>query len=949
MTRTGPDFGAAPGPVAGGALIGACAVVPLWALEVVLLARAGTFPAVADALLFALFDLGLLLVAATMLGALQGVAVRSIGAVARWLSHTPARVPAWETLLYTAASVPAAAYLSAHLFEGRRAKEMSSRHLIAVGVGLCAVALFAGATRLALWVRARIRRAPASAAAAGSLALLGGAGALVWTDGHVLLRLYPPLHMALCAGALILAELAVAILAMRRPVRASARFIALGLATAGLCATVTGLEAQGLRAIVLERAPLGGKVLAALPLSEAARPRLEAGSPSAAGPPLPLGPRRTGRDIVLITVDALRGDRLGGSARRGLTPNLDRLAAASTVFSRAYCQVPHTSFSIATLLTGQYVHARAALGLPTRVETLPELLRRFGYKTAGFFPPAVFFIDRERFREYEDGRYGVEYVKYEYLDGRGRTDQVLAFLRGDRPSRVFIWVHYFEPHEPYLRHQDFDFGPSAQERYDGEVAATDREIGRLLEALDRLRPGAIVAVTADHGEEFGEHGGHYHGTTLYDEQARVPLILRVPGVPAGRVAGPVGTVDLAPTLLSLVDIPPPAAMTGTDLGPWLAGADPSRLPAAFSEVLSRKMAASGRHKLIVDFSARVSELYDLEADPAERHNLADAQPRRVAELRREIERRLGVIAGGTRTAREAALSRARAGDPAALPEVLEVLREGDSEARREAAALLFALVGPAARADLESYLEDADPEVAHRVSLAAARLGVARALQRTRRLLERADLPPTMRRQAALALAERGYADGLQVLIEATAAVYRFEDRQAATLALGSLRDARAVPALVQLLRDVRLRRFAVAALGRIGDPRAVEALLTLLERDRFISVREAAARALGEIGDRRAARTLVTLLAGETERSVIAEILTTLARLDAIPAGAPRGRDLWIVLRAERAGPTRVSSGGADLGVLEIRAGVGAYLIEGVSDSATVAVSDAKLLGTWR
>jgi HEAT repeat protein len=205
-----------------------------------------------------------------------------------------------------------------------------------------------------------------------------------------------------------------------------------------------------------------------------------------------------------------------------------------------------------------------------------------------------------------------------------------------------------------------------------------------------------------------------------------------------------------------------------------------------------------------------------------------------------------------------------------------------------------------------------------------------------------------MRRQAALALAERGYPDGLEVLIEATAAGHPFEERQAATAALGTLGDARAVPALVQLLRDVRLRRFAVGALGRIGDRRAVEPLLALLRGDRFISVREAAARALGEIGDRRVATRLVALLAGERERPVVAELLATLARLEALPRGAAQGGDLWLVLRAERAGPARVSSGGADLAVLQVRAGLGAYLLENVPAATRISVADATLLGSW-
>jgi HEAT repeat protein len=936
------------GALSGGALLGGVAALPLWALEMAWLLRAGTFASAGEALQFALFDLGLLLLSGTTLGALQGVLVRLVSAVARRLAGERGRSAAWEVVLYALASVPPAAYLAARMFAGRRAQAMPGHHLIAVGAGLAAVVCTAMGARVAVAARSRVPRLRGVVAAALVAALLCAACALAWADRVVLVRLYGPMHVALAGGALVLAEFAAAVAGARLHADRRTLPITLLLVLAGPCATATGLDSERFRAVALDRASLGGKVLAALP---DAGPRDAAVvPPPPASLPQVQGPRLPARDIVLVTVDALRADRLGAwGYRRGITPNLDRLAAESIVFTRAYCQIPHTSFSIATLLTGQYVRTRATLGLPTRVETIAEVLRRFGYKTAGFFPPAVFFIDHDRFREFEESRYGVDYVKYEYLDGPGRTDQVLAFLAAQQAPRLFLWAHYFEPHEPYSRQPGFDFGASASDRYDGEVAATDREIGRLLAAVDRLRPGAIVAVTADHGEEFGDHGGHYHGTTLFDEQARVPLLLRVPGVPARRVDGPVGIVDLCPTLLSLVDVPPPAAMTGTDLGPWIAGADPERLPAAFSEVLSRKMAARGHDKLIVDYSTRVAELYDLRADPGERRNLADTDPRRVAELRGEIDRRLAVIAGlDPRAAHEAALARARAGDPAALPDVLEALRDGDVEARREAAGLLFAVAAEPARVDLERYLDDADPEVAHRVALAAARLGVPRAVERARRLLERPDLPAAMRRQAALALAERGLLDGFDVLLSTAAAAERFEDRQAATVALGSLHDRRATPTLIKLLLDVRLRRFAVGALGELHDARALAPLLDLCEHDRFISVREAAARALGDIGDPACAPRLRAQLMREPERPVVAEMLATLARLHALPRGERDGGDLWLVLQAERAGAVRVSAGGVDLAVLEARAGLGAYPLEGATPASPLSVAGARLVSTW-
>src|SRR5205814_9853347 len=139
-------------------------------------------------------------------------------------------------------------------------------------------------------------------------------------------------------------------------------------------------------------------------------------------------------DVFLITIDAWRADRLSAQ----VSPNLHRLAERGVVFDQAYAQVPHTSFSVATLLTGKHVYALSALGLDAaRHETLAEVLRRERYKTAAFYPPSVFYVDHGRLRGLEESAYGFEYVKYEYLAAPARTDQVIRFLESERPARTF--------------------------------------------------------------------------------------------------------------------------------------------------------------------------------------------------------------------------------------------------------------------------------------------------------------------------------------------------------------------------------------------------------------------------------------------------------------------------------------------------------------------------------
>ncbi len=842
------------------------------------------------------------------------------------------RAGRWEPIVLAAVGAPWVVWLAACAFEGRRARTMAGKS--AMQAALVVVGVFA------LWVASRgviaLRERLRAGRPAGmwGATLLVVAAALVIGDHVLLPRLYPFFHISLRMASVAAALAGAAALAPTRRARLPVLLVALGGGPVALAALAAFPE---LRAAAFERGSLSS--LARLPIWQGEASRSLRAADNALAPPA--GPRFPGRDVFLLTVDALRADRLGSYGYRRPTPNLDRLAAQSVVFDRAYASTPHTSFSLASILTGRHVHARLAQAASAgRVsvgahETLPEILRTFRVKTAGFFPPAVFFIDHERFLDYEQSAYGFEYVKYEFLDATLRAAQLGAFLDADgRGRQVFAWIHYFEPHEPYLRQPGFDFGPSASDRYDGEVAATDRAVGRLLARIDAERPDAIVIVTADHGEEFDDHGGHYHGTTLFDEQLRVPLIVRVPGVAPRRVRAPVGTVDIAPTLLSLLDIPTPAGLDGVDLSPWMAeGPLPESLARVqrpvFAEVLQKRMIARGDEKLVCDFAGGFCSLYDLARDPGERHDLATERPARVAALRRDLQRALDRLADvDDHDPAERALARARAGDPEAAEGLRALIAGADIERARLAAGLLF---------DISDRLDAAavprgvggDVELAERLRLAAARAGDAAARADVRALLDRPDLPSAMRFQAALALAERGDGSGLGVLARAVAAGESFEQRVAAASALGGLRDCRATAPLLAVLADVRMRRFAVRALGALGDPRAVPRLCALVGGDSYISVREESARALGRIGDRAAAVDLLAAARREREPSVVAaalEALDALGRLppDAVPCPsgdcaslvmAPRAgsADLWLLYAPGASGRVRLRIGTAE------------------------------------
>lgn len=672
----------------------------------------------------------------------------------------------WLARYVALAALPGLIWLALQLFAGPRAQKIPARPLLqALLVGLGGLAVKLGVEWLA---QRRGKRQHGLA-----LLALGLCVACLIGDRLILPRLYPWFHHALQFLALLCALYVPAALLSGRPWSVSAwcgRVKRLQeQTTRSLCAVVVPLllvpiavraswtamdrlhRASVLRSHVLEYTAVGAALMrpyAALRAAEnqrRKRARLIAPLPDSRGaadatedkvmPPSYSGPRFSGRDVVLITVDALRHDRLH------LMPTVQALAARGITFSRAYTQVPHTSFALATLLTGKPVYALLTLGQDAAShETLPLILRRFRYKTAAFYPPSVFYIEHDRLKSLEDSAYGFEYVKYEYLDGSRRTDQVLAFLESERPERAFVWVHYLEPHEPYERHADLPLGPSDtplpenasdSARYDGEIAFVDREIARLLDYLRAKRPGAVILLAADHGEEFSEHGGRYHGTTLYEELVHIPLILStVPDVSATADAGiatdaapshaeaslrlspqtyrtPVGLLDVAPTLLGLLDIERSVRMRGRDLSPWILTAAPT-LPQnpVFAEIGRKKMVVLGDDKLICDLSTDACQLFQLQTDPGEQHNVLGLRADVAARLRAVLNRSLAEAQryeAQPDTAQPAAtqpaakvdaqlVARAQQGDRGVLPELLAALSHAGSDATTRRA--LLAVIGP---------------------------------------------------------------------------------------------------------------------------------------------------------------------------------------------------------------------------------------------------------------
>jgi len=399
-------------------------------------------------------------------------------------------------------------------------------------------------------------------------------------------------------------------------------------------------------------------------------------------------------NVVLVTIDTLRADHCSvyGYAKR-TTPGLERLAREGTLFEAAYAPMATTGPSHASMFTGLFPRTHGLVkngfAFPAGPRTLTEELAAKGYRTAAVVSSYVLaskFGFARGFESYDDdfrGSHGTFQSRiWEGIEAPAnfdrRADETTQHAIQWLDSRAaasgnhtaappfFLWVHYFDPHDPYdppdpYRH-DFAAAPGASDLdrevggYDGEIAFTDAELGVFLDGLSR-RAGdgaTLVIVVGDHGEGLMDHGHMHHGLQIYEESVRVPWIVWWPGhVPAGRrVTTPVELVDLMPTVLTLVGGgATPPALQGRDLAPLLAAkpAPPEQRPVFLQRRLYKTQEVEGRQVQGEKYGVRMGtwkylealgegtrELYDLSSDPGERRNRVDEQPERAASLTREL-------------------------------------------------------------------------------------------------------------------------------------------------------------------------------------------------------------------------------------------------------------------------------------------------------------------------
>jgi hypothetical protein len=792
-------------------------------------------------------------------------------------------------------------------------------------------AMVLGGIVAAAWLLPRLALLARSPVVLGLLGLALAAGGWLG-DSYLLPRLYPAFHAALLVVAL--GGAALAAMAGRAGSKPPGRIllaVAAGVLALPIVCAVTAPRAAraldrdaSLRIVLVEHAPIAGRAVA---VAMALRSRTEQPSPAALAP-APAEVARAldweGHDVLLLTVDALRADHVSAYGYdRPTTPNIDALARAGTLFDSAYCPTPHTSYSLTSMMTGKYLRPLLRLGQGQDSETWAQDLRHYGWRTAAFYPPAVFFIDEERFARFEDERLGFEYAKVEFAGPVLREAQVKAYLDGapsDRP--LFLWVHFFEPHEPYVVHPGhvFSGGPSPDvDAYDSEVAEADDGIGRIVRLMRLRRPDPVIIVTADHGEEFGEHGGRYHGTTVYEEQVRVPLVVVGPNVRrAARSPSVAQTIDLLPTTLSALGIPRPARLRGRDLGPALALAEARDAGAggdgfALAETDDYELLATGPDRLICERRAAACALYRPGVDKDERRDWAAEEGPRFDALRSELRTAMrdhGRYEVPADARWPEALRRGIQGDVEAASDVASLLEDADVTVRRKAAEVSFELRSPAAIPEEKRALAaDEDEAVRDFAALALVRAGdtvppIALGLLRSS--------DAGWRRRAALALGDRGDARACDELgawwAELSAATQgggadgepprlTIDLRSARELldAAAAARCRGAVPSIVRALDDVRVRPYAADALATLGDERARAPLLHLLATEPYVTTRPHEARALLALGVRdwsapSPASEVSTVLAGPPGPARIAVLLSDAAAQLKVTAngGAP-------------------------------------------------------------
>lgn len=299
-------------------------------------------------------------------------------------------------------------------------------------------------------------------------------------------------------------------------------------------------------------------------------------------------------NIIIIAVDTLRADHLGCYGYpRNTSPNIDKFAKDSVIFTNSYAPSPLTTPSFASMLSSlpPYKHGakRNGMSIFEHIVILPEYLKEYGYYSGAFISTNVLRkklcgLDKG-FNTYSEILNKRKWMKIFSVEGDASAvnEAVSKWLYRNSKRKLFLWVHYIEPHLPYVYHKEFDYGykkaiPSFYpkgssykkiRKYDTEVGYNDYYIGDLIEKIRELDlyNDSLIIFLADHGESFGEHNEYGHGRKLFNSCLHIPLIVKLPGNKnaSSEVDRNVSILDVAPTIFSMMDYTVPDVMEGKDL------------------------------------------------------------------------------------------------------------------------------------------------------------------------------------------------------------------------------------------------------------------------------------------------------------------------------------------------------------------------------------------------
>jgi Sulfatase/Domain of unknown function (DUF4976)/Putative metal-binding motif len=354
-------------------------------------------------------------------------------------------------------------------------------------------------------------------------------------------------------------------------------------------------------------------------------------------------------DVIYVFVDALRADHLSAYGyKRKTSPNLDKLAARSSLFQNAFTPAPNTFEALPKFTQGTYWDAH--------IQGWPEVMDRNGYD-ALLFPRRISTL-----RRHIKGMKVVESTRSGTFEET--IDSAITLLVTTPPDRPYCaYLYSTDTHRPYRPHEGFNYGTSITDLYDGEISYLDFHLGRLFDSLEKTGRlnDTLIVIMADHGESLGERGVYKHSSQLYNEQTRVPMIIHFPGLPARVIEDYVSTIDLGPTILNAVGLDFPNECAGVSLVPLLRG-QPFAHPPIYGEQTTQEVSpfvgpeqqidpelkkymviTQDGFKLIYNRDYYNFELFDLKNDPAEFHNLYDRMPEKAAEMKKRLGRFIDVV------------------------------------------------------------------------------------------------------------------------------------------------------------------------------------------------------------------------------------------------------------------------------------------------------------------